>query len=99
MAQELAQDTVDTVKGQMLDPPVQEPDKEPTILSRIHPVWLEENIDGAQGRFASISVLEPVMRIERTGPLDAGSNTAALYRIILNFTIQFTIKGFDRDQE
>ncbi|KAK2071541.1 hypothetical protein P8C59_005956 [Phyllachora maydis] len=39
------------------------------------------------------------MRIERTGPLDAGSNTAALYRIILNFTIQFTIKGFDRDQE
>jgi len=67
------------------------------ILSNIHPLQLEENIGGGRGNYASVSVLEPVMRVERSGA-DCVKRPGArpVYRIILSFTIQFTInRGSD----
>ncbi|KAK3385942.1 hypothetical protein B0H63DRAFT_189659 [Podospora didyma] len=65
----------------------------PRILSNIHPLYLEENIGGGRGVYASVSVLEPVMRIERTGEqLRHGDPLVKpVYRIILGFTMQVNI--------
>ncbi len=65
-------------------------------LSHIHPAHLEESIGAAQGRYASVGVLEPVMRIERSQSLGPSSNRRSTYRIIVHFTVQFSINNFDR---
>ncbi|KAK0610095.1 hypothetical protein B0T17DRAFT_512396 [Bombardia bombarda] len=73
-------------------PPPTLPKPRPKPLSNIHPVSLEENVGGGRGNFASVSVLEPVMRVERSGPSSAGNPlSTAVYRIILSCKIQFTI--------
>ncbi|KAK3936708.1 hypothetical protein QBC46DRAFT_418382, partial [Diplogelasinospora grovesii] len=61
------------------------------ILSHIHPLYLEENVGGGRGRYASVSVLEPVMRIERSAPPGPGDPHKPVYRVILYFVIQFSV--------
>ncbi|KAK3312984.1 hypothetical protein B0H66DRAFT_569315 [Apodospora peruviana] len=64
----------------------------PRLLSHIHPIHLEESVDGGRGHYASVSVLDPVMRIERSGGNCAGNPTAKpVYRIILNLRMQLSI--------
>ncbi|KAK4675136.1 hypothetical protein QC764_500975 [Podospora pseudoanserina] len=72
--------------------PAQPPQQPPILLSHIHPVTLEENIQGGKGVYASVSVLEPVMRIERSGTYNCGDPSARpVYRIIVSFKLQFNI--------
>ncbi len=66
------------------------------LLSHIHPVHLDESIGSGQGRHSSVSVLEPVIRIERSRPLGPASRAKATYRIIVHFIAQFSINNFDR---
>ncbi|KAK0713411.1 hypothetical protein B0T26DRAFT_804227 [Lasiosphaeria miniovina] len=65
----------------------------PRVLSHIHPLYLEENVGGGRGRYANVSVLEPVMRIERSGPQSCHGDPHAkpVYRIVVNFQLQFNI--------
>ncbi|KAK4195999.1 hypothetical protein QBC40DRAFT_235299 [Triangularia verruculosa] len=73
--------------SQPVDPP-----QPPILLSHIHPVNLEESIQGGKGVYASVSVLEPVMRIERSGTYNRGDPSARpVYRIIVSLKLQFNI--------
>ncbi|KAK0710507.1 hypothetical protein B0T21DRAFT_427777 [Apiosordaria backusii] len=72
--------------------PVDPPQQPPILLSHIHPVNLEESIQGGKGTYASVSVLEPVMRIERSGTYNRGDPSARpVYRIIVSLKLQFNI--------
>ena len=71
--------------------------KTPTrILSHIYPVHLDESIGSGQGKYASVSVLEPVIRIERSRPMGAPGRAKSTYRIIVHFILQFSINHFER---
>ncbi|KAK5662641.1 hypothetical protein OQA88_8556 [Cercophora sp. LCS_1] len=76
-------------------PRIVEPLPAKKLLSNIHPLQLEENVGGGQGYYTTVSILEPVMRIERSGErLRNGGRS--VYRIILNFKMQLGInKSFD----
>ncbi|KAK3376360.1 hypothetical protein B0T24DRAFT_618521 [Lasiosphaeria ovina] len=65
----------------------------PRVLSHIYPLYLEENVGGGRGTYANVSVLEPVMRIERSGPQSCHGDPHAkpVYRIVVNFQLQFSI--------
>ncbi len=65
----------------------------PKPLCKIYPIQLEENIGGGRGVFASVSVLEPVLRVERSGPCHRQDNPGAkaVYRIVLNLKMQVAI--------
>lgn len=68
------------------------------ILSNIHPLALEENVGGGRGNYTAVSILEPVMRIERSGEHMQYGNPdgKSVYRIILNFKMQLSInKSFE----
>ncbi|KAK4160282.1 hypothetical protein QBC43DRAFT_373207 [Cladorrhinum sp. PSN259] len=72
-------------------PPVA-PQPSPVLLSHIHPINLEESIQGGRGQYSSVSVLEPVMRIERSGTYNRGDPGARpIYRIILSLKLQLNI--------
>ncbi|KAK4176667.1 hypothetical protein QBC36DRAFT_387288 [Triangularia setosa] len=72
--------------------PADPPQQPPMLLSHIHPVNLEESIQGGKGVYASVSVLEPVMRIERSGTYNGGDPSARpVYRIIVSLKLQFNI--------
>lgn len=64
------------------------------VLSRIHPINLEERITGGKGASTSTSVLAPTMRIERTQMLDPADESQSLFRIILSFVLQVSILNF-----
>jgi len=73
-------------------PAVAAPPK-PKIFSNIRPIDLEENIGGRQGKYTAVSILEPVIRIERSGVKHREGETGLkpVYRIILNFKMQLSI--------
>ncbi|KAK0661705.1 hypothetical protein QBC41DRAFT_382445 [Cercophora samala] len=72
--------------------PTEPPQQPPILLSHIHPVNLEESIQGGKGVYSSVSVLEPVMRIERSGTYNRGDPSARpVYRIIVSLKLQFNI--------
>ncbi|KAK3689282.1 hypothetical protein B0T22DRAFT_461243 [Podospora appendiculata] len=77
------------------DVPAQIQPATPRILSHIHPLLLEENIGGGRGNYASTSILEPVMRIERGFNDTEHPRPRPVYRIILSFNIQFAINKSD----
>ena len=65
--------------------------------SNILDLLLDENVAGGRAAHTSISVLEPVMRIERTGDRsDPKHAPPEEYRIVLNFKLQVKIHAFDR---
>ncbi|OAA68273.1 hypothetical protein SPI_00468 [Niveomyces insectorum RCEF 264] len=70
-------------------------------MSNILPLNLEDHPASGRGRYSTVSVLEPVMRIERTGeveatgiPIDAGAS--ASYRIVVAFVFEVAIFGFEQ---
>ncbi|EFX04701.1 hypothetical protein CMQ_1629 [Grosmannia clavigera kw1407] len=70
-------------------------------MSNIIPLNLEENPASGRGRYSSMSVLEPVMRIERTGDIESATNppsggSEASYRIVVTFIFEVAISGFDQ---
>ncbi|KAK4207544.1 hypothetical protein QBC37DRAFT_355104 [Rhypophila decipiens] len=69
---------------QPLPPPVA-----PKLFSHIHPIYLEECVQGGIGQYVSVSVLDPVMRVERSGGNDPCGKP--MYRIVLSFRMQLSI--------
>lgn len=70
----------------------------PKVLSHIHPLALEENVGGGRGNYTTVSILEPVIRVERTGEYKQCGipDGRSVYRIILNFRMQLSInKSFE----
>lgn len=70
-------------------------------MSNIIPINLEENPASGRARYSSVSVLEPVMRIERTGGIASATNppsggSEASYRIVVTFIFEVAISGFDQ---
>ncbi|KAK0624179.1 hypothetical protein B0T14DRAFT_602581 [Immersiella caudata] len=75
--------------------PESKPESKPKALSDIRPIDLEECVGGGQGLLTTVSILEPVMRIERTGKKqnEGESGPKPAYRIILNFKMQLSINN------
>ncbi len=62
-------------------------------MSNIHPLDLIENPASGRGNYTTLSVLEPVMRIERSGSDD---DKVDYYRIIVTFVLEVEIIGFNQ---
>ena len=62
-------------------------------ISNILPVNLEDSPASGRGRYSTVGVLEPVIRIERSA---ADSPDSAAYRIIASFVLEAAIVGFDQ---
>ncbi|EPE10881.1 hypothetical protein F503_05976 [Ophiostoma piceae UAMH 11346] len=62
-------------------------------ISNILPANLEDSPASGRGRYATVGVLEPVIRIERSA---VDSADKAAYRIIASFVLEATIVGFDQ---
>ncbi|KAK0724965.1 hypothetical protein B0H67DRAFT_641442 [Lasiosphaeris hirsuta] len=71
------------------------------MLSNIHPLQLEESIRGGRGMYASISILEPVMRIKWSGTNQrcGGPNAKEVCRFVLDFKMQLSINRTSEELE
>jgi len=60
---------------------------------------LGDRIGAGHGRLSTVSILDPVMWIERTDEKHSDDTAVktkeAFYRIVLRFDLQVAIKGFD----
>ena len=81
-------------------------------MSNILPVNLEEHPVSGRGRYSTVGVLEPAIRIERSSDPDGdatsgdsdgittGTSTTAtsnpVYRIVITFVLELGIVGFDQ---
>ncbi len=68
-------------------------------MSNLHPLNLLENPASGKGEYTTLSVLEPVMRIERTGDgeLDSPEDSdETFYRIVVTFVLEVEIIGFNQ---
>ncbi len=65
-------------------------------MSNIHPLDLVDNPASGRGQYTTLSVLEPVMRIERSGSEDSNTD---YYRIIVTFVLEVEIIGFNQRSE
>lgn len=66
-------------------------------LDPVTEIDLHEKIGAGQGHSTSVSILRPHVRIERSAnaPSDRGPEEKPYFRIILTFTLQVNILGFD----
>lgn len=80
-------------------------------MSNILPVNLEEQPASGRGRYSTVGVLEPAIRIERSSDADTtsansseigistnstASTTGPVYRIVVTFVLEVGIVGFDQ---
>ncbi len=68
-------------------------------MSNIHPLNLVENPASGKGEHTTLSVLEPVLRIERTGDGESESPEhpeESFYRIVCTFVLEVEIIGFNQ---
>jgi hypothetical protein len=67
----------------------------PRVISRIHPINLADSVGEGQGDYTSVNIIDPTMRIERSGKLDPTDDSESLFRIIVTFVLQASILNFD----
>ena len=68
-------------------------------MSNIHPLNLIENPASGRGEYTTLSVLEPVVRIERTGDGESDSPedpNESFYRLVVTFVLEVEIIGFNQ---
>lgn len=71
------------------DDNIKEEKKIPANRSHIKQLFLREKVAGGRGANTTVSVLKPVMWIERT-------DNKEFYRIVCNFDLQVKIHAFEK---
>ena len=68
-------------------------------MSNILPLNLLENPASGRGEYTTLSVLEPVIRIERTGDGESDSPedpNESFYRVVVTFVLEVEIIGYNQ---